>query len=107
MIKVKDRNIYYFALIWNTSPNLVQAQKLQGICREKSILETSNIMIWFVSSKVKNHFREQSFSENVSKLLPHDFDTWNTREKILSQSPRKAFQEGLMLVYFKAEENEC
>ena len=48
-------------------------------------------MIWFVSSKVKNHFREQSFSENVSKLLPRDFDTQNTREKIFSQSPRKAF----------------
>ena len=48
---------------------------------------------------LKNHFREQSFSENVSKLLPRDFDTWNTREKNLSQSPRKAFQERLILVY--------
>ena len=48
---------------------------------------------------LKNHFREQSFSENVSKLLPRDFDTWNTREKNLSQSPRKAFQERLMFVY--------
>ena len=86
MIKVKDRNIYYFALIWNTSPYLVQAQKLQGICREKSILETSNMMIWFVSSKVKNHFREQSFSENVSKLLPRDFNMWNTHENFLAKS---------------------
>ena len=48
---------------------------------------------------LKNHFREQNFSENVSKMLPHDFDTWNTCEKNLSQSPRKAFQERLMLVY--------
>jgi len=48
---------------------------------------------------LKNHFREQSFSENVSKLLPRDFDTWNTREKNFSQSPRKAFQKRHMLVY--------
>ena len=31
--------------------------------------------------------------------MPRDFDMWNTREKNLSQSPRKAFQERLMLVY--------
>ena len=31
--------------------------------------------------------------------MPRDFDTWNTREKNFSQSPRKAFQERLMLVY--------
>ena len=48
---------------------------------------------------LKNHFREQSFSENVSKLLPRDFDTWNTRENFLSQNPRKASQERFLLVY--------
>ena len=31
--------------------------------------------------------------------MPCDFDMWNTHEKIFSQSPRKAFQEMLMLVY--------
>ena len=30
---------------------------------------------------LKNHFWEQNFSENVSKLLPCDFSMWNTREK--------------------------
>ena len=48
---------------------------------------------------LKNHFREQNFSENVSKMLPRDFATWNTCEKNLSQSPRKAFQGRFMLVY--------
>ena len=31
--------------------------------------------------------------------MPRDFDTWNTRENFLSQIPRKAFQERLILVY--------
>ena len=31
--------------------------------------------------------------------MPRDFDTWNTRENFLSQNPRKASQERLLLVY--------
>ena len=62
-------------------------------------------LIWKLSqlafniSLLKNHFREQSFSENFSKLLPRDFDTWNTCYTQLSKPSPKLRSWAPLLVY--------